>query len=232
MVLLAAAVAHAAPELEGTWRLEWVAVNQVRIPILGNTLVSTRQVSLGKVRRLPDGSYQQTHQACEISATSDSSFTSTQFPPGFLRALPAKTYLLTMSPTANGWTLQADTGPLAIGWRGDGPMPVTAEDPAVFDWDDDGAPGGTVTVRAPLFGSVDVYVVQHSRGQFEGAVTEVDGVATAIRGSFRLADFAQATIGASNRLFHTTPRATFRPELSTVVMERVAADSTCAELAR
>jgi hypothetical protein len=109
-------------------------------------------------------------------------------------------------------------------------VPTEPTDPAVFDWDDDGAPGATVTVRAPLFGEVDVYVVQRSRGLLDGGVVVRDGVATAVEGAFVLADFAQHTIGASNRLFHTTPRATFVPEESRLWMTRVPEGTTCAAL--
>ncbi len=230
-VLAPTLAAAAPPDLAGTWRVEWVAANRVKVPILGTTTVLTRQVSLARVAAV-DGGFEQSHVACSIAAESDSSFTSTTFPPGFLRSLPTKRYPLQLVDTAEGWRLAADTGPLAIGFRAElaSGLPTEVADPSVFDWDDDGAPGATVTVRAPLFGEVDVYVVQASRGLLDGRVVVQDGVATGVEGAFRLGDFAQHTIGASNRLFHTTPRATFVPEQSHLWMSRVADGATCADL--
>lgn len=230
--LLLASVASASPDLAGTWRVEWVSANQARVPILGPTTVYTRQVSLGTVTARPEGGWEQAHEVCAISATSDSSFTSTRFPDGFVKALPSKRYPLDVVEGADGWTLRADLGPLAIGYRpGAGSaLPTTIDDPTVYDWDDDGSPGATIQIRAPLFGSVDVFIVQSSRGVLDGVIHEEEGLATEVTGSFFLADFAQATIGASNRLFHTTPRTTFLPDQSRLVMSRIPAGSTCDDL--
>ncbi len=233
MILFAPAIALAAPpDLAGTWRVEWVAANRVHVPILGATLVRTRQISLARVVAQGDG-FEQSHVACAIRAESDHSFTSTSFPPGFLRSLPPKRYPLALREGPDGWRLAADTGLLAIGFRPEAAdaLPTDALHPAVFDWDGDGAPGATVTVRAPLFGAVDVYVVQASRGLLDGRLEVRDGVAVAVEGAFRLGDFAQHTIGASNRLFHTTPRATFVPEESRLWMTRVPEGTTCEALA-
>jgi hypothetical protein len=86
-----------------------------------------------------------------------------------------------------GMIVAGCVGLLAIGFRPDVAegLPTDAEHPAVFDWDADGAPGATVTVRAPLFGAVDVYVVQSSRGLLDGRLQVRDGVAVSVEGACR-----------------------------------------------
>jgi hypothetical protein len=236
---LSSANAAPPPDLSGAWRIEWVAANRVRVPILGSTTVLTRQVSLARVVPTPDGGWEQSHVACAIGAESDSSFTSTSFPAGFLAAMPPKRYPLRVTDEGDRWRVYADTGRLTIGFHPEpsvdagaaaASIPSNAGHPSVFDWDEDGLPGATITVRAPLFGAVDVFVVQSSRGVLDGSLRVVDGVATAVEGSFRLEDYAQATIGASNPLFHTTPRATFLPEQSHLTMSRIGDDATCQDL--
>lgn len=230
--LLLACPALATPDLTGTWRVEWVAANQARIPILGGTTITTRQVSLATVSLAPDGSLVQEHAACAIRA--EARLATTTFPDGFLAALPRKVYAPTLVQEGDTWRYHADTGPLAIGFHPeqatDG-LPTEIDHPAVFDWDGDGQPGGTVRVKAPLFSEVDVYVVQRSRGVLDGAAEVADGRVTSLRGAFVLEGFEQHTIGATNRLFHTTPRATFDPSGSWFEMHRVDDGSTCATIA-
>ncbi|MCA9494210.1 MAG: hypothetical protein KC621_29990 [Myxococcales bacterium] len=222
--------AAAAPDLVGTWRVEWVATNQAKVPLLGTTTITTRQVSLARIGPGAEGLVQE-HDACAIRA--EARLATTTFPDGFLAALPHKVYAPTLTSEGETWRYRADTGPLFIGYdpllSPDG-VPTEIDHPSVTDWDADGRPGGTVRVKAPLFSEVDVYVVQRSRGLLDGLAEVRDGRVVGLRGSFVLDGFEQHTIGASNRLFHTTPRATFVPESSWFEMHRVADDATCASI--
>jgi hypothetical protein len=90
----------------------------------------------------------------------------------------------------------------------------------------DGDPGGTILLDAPVFGEVEVYIIQRAHSVLEGSWTSP----TSAGGRATILDYAQRNIGASNRLFVSNPSIKPDSARSTWSMVRVDAGTTCAQL--
>lgn len=186
------------PSLEGTWRFDVVVTTQARVPVLGDSTIETHKVMLAVVERGVDGRLTQTQSACAMYARSKRKTVAPVFPPGFLLSMPSQRSAVAVDPSTG--RLSADIDPVYLGWdkgQGGGVMPQKAEDPGVTDPDRDGKPGVTVQIQAPVFGTVDVYMVQHSVTWLDGGFEGPD----LVRGRAGLSLLEQRVIGASNPLF-------------------------------
>ena len=220
------------PDLTGTWRMEMAVANTAKVPLLGDTLVISKQLNLATITATGSG-WSQHHQACDLRSESSRSLATTRFPPGFVQSLPDKTYDLELTRDGDKWAVAADLLPLHVGYDPHAApgFPSQADDPGVFDWDRDGKPGATVQIDAVLFGSVELYIVQASHTVLSGLVgTDADGEVTGLSGRLSLEGMVMNSIGATNRLFLTQPEVTFTPDQSGFEMTRVPDGTTCGQL--
>ena len=227
----------AGADLVGTWRFDVVVTTRAQVPILGEAVVETHKVMLAQVRRQADGALRQEHVACGMYARSNRRVAETWFPPGFIAAMHEQEYDLEVQDGPGGpdgqggQRIRATVSPVHLGWdpqASGGLMPLRADAPGVVDGDSDGQPGVTVHVRAPLFGQVSVYVVQHSVTALDGWRQDAD----TITGGARLAKLEQRSLGASNPLFATNVPLTPDDTRSWFTMRRVPAGTSCEDLDR
>jgi len=205
--LLAPALAH---DLDGTWRVDLHLVHDVHVPVLGRSRTDAYTVQLWRV----DGR-RMVNEHCSIRAVARSRIGRPTIPPAFVEAIRHAEAPLTV----DGDQLSVDMGESRIGFDGD-TLPTRADDPTVVDHEGDGHPGATITVWAPLFGNVPVYIVQRSHLLLDGVIGP-DGVA----GTARQTVLEQQTVGAGNRLFVQTP--TLTPVEGRFSMVRVPAGASC-----
>jgi len=220
--------ATAGPDLRGAWRMDLSLTTKATIPVLGETIIQTGSVYLVEIVGTPDAPIQQ-QTVCSITPDASRSIATTTIPPGFIDAMPDKRFALSVRPDGSQWAVSGDMKMLAIGYdldKAPAGIPQEAEHAAVIDHEGDGNPGATVHLKAPLFGQVEVYMLQRARttvaGTWDGR-DRIDGKATVL-------DFAQRTIGASNRLFVANPKLEAVPETSTWRMTRVPKGTTCGHL--
>ena len=217
-----------APDLRGAWRMDLSLTTKATIPVLGETIIQTGSVYLVSIVGTAEAPIQQ-QTVCSITPDSSRSIATTTIPPGFIDAMPDKRFALQVRPQGAGWTVSGDMKMLAIGYdlelSGD-QIPQDADHPAVRDHEGDGHPGATVHLKAPLFGQVEVYMLQRARTTVAGTWDGRDR----IDGKARVHDFGQRTVGASNRLFVANPKLEAVPETSTWRMSRVPKGTTCAQL--
>lgn len=226
-LLLAGAAAAGTPP-PGDYGMMLKVATFSRVPVLGDKpglSVSWLQVSVAED---PDGVLRLRHRPCAVDMHGAGDAAKVRVAPSFLEALGTKEYRL--EPAAGGG-FSGDFGPDAVGWdpvAADGVLPATVGDPGVIDWDRDGQPGATVHVDVPLFGSVQMFLVQRSRtriaGDWEGA-----GVA---RGSVHSDYIEQFTLGATNPLFRLRTHMRPDPARSGFVLVPVPTGTSCAALKR
>lgn len=229
MLYLCAPVLAASP-LAGTWRFDVVVHTRARVPLLGDALVETHKVMLNHIEEQPDGQLRARHLACGMFARSNRRLTETWFPPSFLEAMGDQSYGIEVGTQAEGTlSLRAEVDAVKLGWDpvlSGGSMPQKAGEAGVLDSDRDGRPGVTVWVRAPVFGTVEVSILQHSLTTIQGTLSDADTA----RGQARVTHLEQRVIGASNPLFRTNVPLEPVAEGSWFSLRRVPPDTTCASL--
>jgi hypothetical protein len=229
-VLSGPARASEPPDLTGTWRVELELTNEVKVPILGPARLRSRQIMQATVERRPDGSLIQHHEACLVETLAEQQIVTTHFPPRFVAALPKKSYPLRLTESeGGGWSYFADLKPQHLGYdpaRSPEGLPRELDHPALVDGDLDGNPGVTAIARAPVFGEVELYLVQAGHTHLRGRVVSADRV----EGAAPMVMLDQWMVGSTNRLFHRNPEVTHRPDLSTFIMDRKPAGTTCADI--
>lgn len=217
-----------APEqLVGTYEMELNIATNAKVPIIGETLLMSRQKMLAHIRS--EGTGLAVHHAtCSLSAKTKPAIAATKFPAAFIEAIPDKDYPLTLSGSPEGWTAHMDLGGLPIGFDAakSSTPPDKIDHPAVYDWDNDGKPAATVHLEVPLFGTIEVYQAQTARSILEGKVLSPDK----IEGGARVIDFYQRTLSASNRLFIQNPVLTNNADLSSFKLTRIADAATCLDI--
>jgi len=213
---LADPVSATAADLSGTWRVDLHLVHQLSVPLLGRSPSDSDTVQLW---RIADGSL--TNEHCSITASTRRRIGRPTIPDTFARAIRHTTVPVTLE----GDRVRVDMGVARIGYEpteaGD-VFPDDAEAAGIVDHEGDGLPGATISVWAPIFGDVELYVVQRTHllldGVFDGAT--VTGTATQ-------AVFDQRTIGATRRMFVQSPSIVPVPEDSTFRMRPMPAEVTC-----
>lgn len=214
-------------QLVGTYEMELNIATNAKVPIIGDTLILSRQKMLAHISVGPAGLVVH-HATCTLAAKTKPALAATKFPAAFVDAIPDKTYALELSGSAESWTAHMDLGGLPIGFDpSKSPTPPsTIDHPAVYDRDNDGKPAATVHLEVPLFGTVEVYQAQTARAVLDGTVVNVDK----IEGGVRVIDFYQRTLSASNRLFIQNPVLTNNASLSTFRLTRIPAGATCLDI--
>ncbi len=202
----------AATDLSGTWRVDLHLVHEVSVPVLGTSRSDSHTVQLWRV----DGD-QMRNEHCSITAITRRRIGRPTIPTAFARAIePAQARM-----EVTGDTLRVDMGLSRIGHTGP-TVPEAADDPAVVDHEGDGLPGATMSVWAPLFGDVELYVAQRTHLVLDGVI---DG--ERVTGTARQAELVQRTLGAANRLFVRNPVIVPVPDDSSFTMVRVPEGTTC-----
>ena len=223
------------PDLAGDWRLDLYVVSHARIPVLGTTTILARTIFQATVDGEPGSQILHT-RPCKLQPQTTRPIATTTIPQAFVDNLPRKHVPLVMSADASGqWSFIGDMQPQDVGWTRarhrpvpDALVPQDADHPAVLDFERDGHPGATIHLEAPLFGDIEIYVVQTAHTVLSASNAEGD----VIEGQANPRDFAQRTIGASNRLFISNPDIELDAGQSRFRLARVPAGTTCADLER
>jgi hypothetical protein len=225
----------AAPDLAGDWRMDLYVVSHAKIPVLGTTTILAHTIFQATVDGEPGSQVLHT-RPCKLNPQTTRPIATTIVPQAFVDHLPKKDVALVMSQDAAGaWSFVGDMKPQDVGWTRAKYRPVKGalvpqdkEHAAVLDFEGDGHPGATVHLDAPLFGEIEIYVVQTAHTIISGDV----GDGQVITGGANPKNFAQRTIGASNRLFISNPDITLDPGQSSFRLARVPAGTGCAALAK
>lgn len=229
----AAAVAPAAmeepPLAPGTYRLEMRMATRTRLPLAGLVRSSSVSISMVEIRR--DGPHWiQSHRVCRFRSGENAALVRLVFPERFIASLARPTYPLQLTRNGAVWRYQADLGMEHVGYKadhGDGKLPMTPDDPAVYDSDGDNRPGATVILSIPLFPNAELYVVQRGHSILRGRVVEPERV----EGGIDVRLFEQRVIGARPSLLHYTPEIMPDSNASRFSLTRVAPQSSCQPLA-
>lgn len=219
-LLLPTALA-APPDLSGDWEIVLMVVNSAKIPVFGDTEVTTKTTLIAHIDGLT-----QRHTTCTVEPSSPLRMVTTTVPDSFVRHIPDKTYPITVTGAGD---YLADFGPQHIAYDpalSGGLPPDEADHPAVRDWEGDGKPGATIHLNAPVFGQVEVYIVQLAHTRLSGQITSPD----AFSGALDILAMRQRSIGASPEIFASNPKVAPVPGASSFTMRRLPAGTTCAEL--
>ena len=219
-LLLSTALA-APPDLSGDWEVVISVVSAAKIPVFGNTQITTKTTLLAHI----DGLTQQ-HTTCAVVPSSPLRMITTTIPDSFVRHIPAKTYPITVSESGH---YRADFGPQHIAYdpsKTDGQPPSEADHESVYDWDNDGNPGATILLDTRVLGQAEVYIVQLAHTRLSGQVSSSDSFS----GSLEILVMEQQSIGAKPLIFATNPELTPLSSASSFTMRRLPEGTTCAEL--
>lgn len=188
-------------ELAEFWRMEIEVASFAEVPVIGATRATVGS-SLAVTLRRTVGGWVQEQEVCTSRVLDARKLVKTLLPDAFVDALPLARFPVHFEQDAGGWRYIADFGFQAVGWSGVGALPAVAADPRVTDFDQDGHPGATVLIEAPIVGTGEVYVVQSGRTLADGRL----GADGAIEGRLRVVDFGQQVLGASMSLLEHGPR--------------------------
>lgn len=230
-----APAAPAAPDLSGDWRMDLYVVSHARIPVLGTTTILAHTLFQATVDGPPGEQVLHT-RPCRLNPQTTRPIATTIVPQAFVDHLPSKDVPLVMSQDpAGAWRFTGDMQPQDVGWTrkkytptAGALVPQDKDHPSVLDFEGDGHPGATVHLDAPLFGNIEIYVVQTAHTLLSASV----GDARIIEGHANPKSFGQRTIGASNRLFVSNPDIQLDPGQSSFRLARVPAGTSCAALAK
>jgi hypothetical protein len=212
----------------GLYRLEMIMASVSRLPFFGTSKSASRSISLVEISER-DGELLQTHRVCDFHVLDDSAMIKMVFPDKFVAALALHTYPIQVERDADGWRYRADLGVERIGYRagrGDEKLPASADDPAVYDWDDDGKPGATLKLSVPLLPDGELYVVQRGHSVLDGRITE----AGRIEGGIEVRNFEHRVLGAKPGFLNKSPEIRADPAASRFSITQAGADSTCESL--
>lgn len=225
---LAAAAQSPPPDLRGTWRMDLRIVSEAHVPVLGTTVIKSRTTFLVTVDGEAGAPVVHT-DPCHLEAEPSRAIARTTIPRSFIEALPEKDFPAVLTATAEGWAMKADMKPQYLGYDAAASpkaLPEDADHPAVRDLEGDGKPGGTIHLDAPVFGLIELYVVQRAHTVLDAKLTGAD----VFEGGATVRTFGQRTIGASNRLFAANADVTVNQSASGFRWARVPEGTTCAAL--
>ncbi len=216
------------PPLQGTWRLDMQIYSFAHIPVLGETEIRSRTVYRAEVTGSPEAPTVSV-RVCRMDARSPRAIATTRIPQAFVDAVPQRVLPAKLSPEGDAWAFHLDLTPNHLGYdpkRAPDGLPRDTDHPAVVDFEGDGHPGGTFLLDAPLFGEVQIYVVQHAHTLLDGTWTGGD----VWGGRASLRTFDQRSIGASNRLFAANAKVTVDATRSRFQWTRVPEGTSCKAL--
>jgi hypothetical protein len=184
----------------GTWAGREVIVTVAQAPVIGTT--TTRTVNLTQLAITADGAgYAASRTVCDVQLESSSPLATPSLLPAFVAALPVR-----VIPVTHDGARLRFAGPLEL--RGveladpaTDALPTRADDPRVRDLDGDGHGGMTVRIEIIGLGNVETYLVQREQIDLVGGFASADRMT----GAADVRRLEQVVIGASNRLFETTP---------------------------
>jgi len=225
------AAADDAPPLEpGTYALQMAVLTRADVVVLGEVESVTHQLLLATVEDR-DGALWQRQELCAIRMETDARVGRPSLPPSFNKTIPTREFPVTLTRDAEGWAYMADLGIHRAGWdptQAD-VMPEDKDDPALRDSDSDSEPAVTIQLHVPLFGDIELYVVQDVQTRLVGRLS-ADAEGPRVTGRAELARLEQRAVGASNPLFASTPSAVPDAALSPFTLDAVEADATCETL--
>lgn len=207
--------------LDGLWQVLLTVVTTTHVPVLGESRTVSSSLALASI---VDG--RQTQRMCDSWMTDRNPLAEVILPEAFIAAFPEESFPVELRGSGSRMAYHVEQHRQAVGYDPAGPMPERVGDPGLIDWEGDGRPGATVRVRVPFAGEGEVWMVQVGRTVLDGVVLDADRV----EGGVTTLDFAQRTIGASNRLLDVNPTVRTDDAASRFVMTRVPAGTTCATL--
>jgi hypothetical protein len=207
--------------LDGVWQVLLTVVTTTHVPVLGESRTVSSSLTLATI-----AGGVQTQRMCDSWMTDRNPLAEVLLPEAFIAAFPEESFPVELGESGGRVTYRVVQPRQAVGYDAAGPMPLRAEDPGVTDWEGDGRPGATVRVRVPFAGEGEVWMVQVGRTVLDGVVLGADRV----EGGVRTLEFAQRTIGASNRLLDVNPIVRPDDAASRFVMTRVPDGTTCGTL--
>lgn len=212
------------PLTPGTYRLEMRYVSRARLPMVGESSSTYRSLSLVRIE-IDGDRLVQSHRVCTAEIEGSIPLVGLVMPPSFIAALGSHTYAIDVAGDADGWRYHADLGVEYVGYRPDGTdaLPRAADDPAVFDWDRDGKPGGTIKLSVPVAPDGELYVVQRGHALLDGRLTARDRV----EGTIAIPLFEQAVIGAWPSFLQRTPEIVADTTGSRFTLVRLMDESGC-----
>ena len=218
------------PLLPGSYRLEMIMASITRIPFFGSSKSASKSVSLVEIRK--DGTELiQSHQVCDFRVLEDSAMIRMVFPDKFIAALAKHSYPIRIEKDAQGWRYRADLGVERIGYKAsadDTKLPTTIDDPAVYDWDDDGHPGATLKLSVPLLPDGELYVVQRGHSVLNGRISQPGK----IDGGIEVDGFEQRVLGAWPSFLNRSPEIEPDPKESRFSLTAIPTGSSCETLRR
>ena len=212
----------------GKYRLEMIMVSTTTVPFFGSSKSASKSISLVEIRR-EGNELIQNHKVCDFRVLEDSKFIKMIFPEKFIAALANHTYPIQIQKEENRWRYRADLGVERIGYRGistEDKLPSKIDDPAVFDWDNDGHPGATLQLSIPLLPSGELYIVQRGQSILTGEIVEPGKV----EGKIQAQSFAQRVLGARPSFLAKSPEIEPDPNASRFRLTPISAAATCAAL--
>lgn len=214
-------------ELVGTWQIQLDVATFAKVPVLGETTITSRQIMVANVEESA-GKLWVNHDTCSLAARTKPALALTEFPEAFINAIPDKSYPMELSDRNGVQRVRLDLGTLAIGFDAavSAFPPSKLDHPAVVDWDKDGKPAATIHLIVPIFGTIEVYQAQSAHAIMDGVVLSRDRM----EGGARVVDFHQRTLSASNRLFVQNPTLANDPSRSSFSLTRIEAGTPCSKI--
>ena len=208
----AVAASSGAPDLSGRWAMIQVYSEIAMLPIVGER--PRISVVAQYVDLVQSGSaIVMIDTYCFTDVDDGTPLVRTEVPDEFMASLRPTPHTARLLGSSDGSGFRADEYVEVRGARLADPaleeLPVSPDDPRVFDQDGDGFPGMSVRVR--ILGLVEgtAYVVQRVRYSLDGVVVD----ANTIRGTIRWAT-EQASLGASTPLLRVDAPARPDPDAS------------------
>lgn len=212
----------------GTYRLEMIMATIARLPFFGQSKSASKSMSLVEIKGNGSGLLQ-SHRVCDFRVLEDSALIKMVFPDKFVAALARHTYPIQLEKDDQGWRYRADLGIERIGYHAgyeDTRLPTEANDPAVYDWDNDGHPGATLKLSVPLLPDGELYVVQRGHSILTGRVTQPGKV----EGGIEVLSFEHRVLGAWPSFLNQSPEIVANPRESRFSITAVPSGSTCDSL--
>lgn len=217
------------PDLSGSWAQLQVQTSVATIPIVGD--VQTRTISWLRLDITQNGERLKiTSTPCRIDLKSEVDLVRSIIPQPMLNAIGTQTFRARLQAKDAQWQFYQPPAMQLLGLKLEDPwketLPKNASDTRVFDADQDGNPGVTVRIEGAIDGAV--YVAQRSWSRLEGLVNndQITGRVTW--------QTEQVVLDATSSLLANPPnaRTSNNPADSYFVSKRIAADTTCEDIAR
>lgn len=195
------------PSLRGLWRVDHRTTLRSELPVILQEVETVVDAVLIAEVTQEDELLWLHYRVCDVRMESDPAFNHTILPDAFLEGLPVRTRRASLELLTDGWTLdvprQYELRGVASDFPLDSPLPMTSDDPYIFDQDRDGAPG--LTARLVGFPEGEVSLIQRSWDAWRGRLTLSRREVTEIKGSIEWGD-EQRIIEASSDVFKVDVR--------------------------